>query len=118
MEQSEIIPSLFTKNEASTAVYRALLGIVLNLENVSVEEKKTCVHLVTGSGAFLGVHPCKNGLRLTIPLARSLHEDRIVKCEQVSARRFHNEVDLQGGCLDPELVQWIAEAHSLKAAVK
>ena len=66
----------------------------------------------------MGVHPRKNGLRLTIPLARGLPEDRIVKCEQVSARRFHNEVDLLAGQMDPELGHWIAEAHSLKTSAQ
>lgn len=93
MKQPESIPALFTKNEATTAAYRMLCRLVDDLPNVALEEKKTCVHLVTGSGAFLGVQPRNNGLLLTIPLARSLPGDRIVKCEQVSTRRFHNEVN-------------------------
>lgn len=118
MKMTEDVPALFTKTEATTSAYRALCDLVSDLPNVSVEEKKTCVHLVAGSGAFLGVHPRKNGLRLTIPLARSLPEDQIVKCEQVSARRFHNEVDMIDGAVDPELGKWIAGAYSVIVAAQ
>lgn len=105
---------LFQKNEATEAAYVAVGELVGGLPDVVLEEKKTCVHFSVGKGAFLGVHPRKQGVRLTIPLTRQLPENRVAKCEQVSANRFHNEVDLLEGGIDPDLAEWIREAYELK----
>lgn len=108
------IPDIF-RSEESRAAYAHLMDFADGLGGVEVQEKKTCIHLAAGGAAFLGVHPRKSGIRLTIPLSRKLDGPRIVKCEQASKARFHNEVDLMGGGpVDAELSQWIAEAHALR----
>ena len=85
------------------------------LGDVSVSEKKTCLHVDAAGAAFLGVHPRKTGLRLTIPLDRALNSERIVKCDAASKTRFHNDVDLvEGVALDAELKGWIEDAYKLR----
>ena len=82
---------------------------------MEVELKKTSVHLVAGS-AFAGVHPQLKKLRLSIRLARKLEQARIRKTEQVSASRFHNELDV--ACptdVEGEVTDWLREAYELGA---
>jgi len=80
-----------------------------------VDLKKTSIHLVAGS-AFAGVHPQLKKLRLNIRLARKLEQERIRKVEQVSASRFHNELDLGSPTeVDGELTGWLREAYDLGA---
>lgn len=93
--------------------YAAILAAVRPLGPVIVEAKKTSIHLVAGS-AFAGVHPQKSKLRLNIRTDRRLESPRIRKVEQVSARRFHNEIDLATpGEVDDEVRGWLEEAYAL-----
>jgi hypothetical protein len=83
--------------------------------DVTIREKGTCLHVDAAGAAFLGVHPRKSGVRLTIVLDRRLESERIVKCEAVSKTRYHNEVDfLAGDLIDTELRLWIEEAYKLR----
>ena len=76
--------------------------------------------MVAGKAAFLGVHPRKAGLRLTIKLDRRLPE--AIKSDQASKLRFHNEVDVSvttkagsaNRALDSSVVGWIEEAYRLE----
>ena len=93
--------------------YAALLGVIGRLGPFIVEAKKTSIHLVAGS-AFAGVHPQKSKLRLNIVTDRRLEGPRIRKVEQVSARRFHNEIDLVTPAdIDDDVRGWLTEAYSL-----
>ena len=95
--------------------YAAILAAVRSFGSVAVEAKKTSIHLVAGS-AFAGVHPQKSKLRLNIRTDRRLESPRIRKVEQVSARRFHNEIDLTlPSEVDDELRAWLQEAYALGA---
>lgn len=108
---TEQVPPIFS----SEASRKACAAILANLPNVIIEEKKTSLHLVAGSGAFLGIHPRKDGVRLNVVLARKLDGPRIVKSEQVSKFRYHNELDFSGDTeIDPELLSWIREAYALR----
>lgn len=110
-------PALMSKSEETEAVYRALMDVLEGFGKIQVQEKKTSLHITAGRAAFLGVHPRKGGLRLNIVLARPLEGPRIAKSEKVSARRFHNEVDLKAPSeLDSELQAWLREAYELLAA--
>jgi hypothetical protein len=81
------------------------------------EPKKQSAHFVAGKAAFLGAHPRRDGIRVNIVLARRLTGDRIIKAEQTSKTRFHNEVDINGAAsIDEELADWINEAYSLQVA--
>ncbi|HET6644746.1 MAG TPA: DUF5655 domain-containing protein [Fimbriimonadales bacterium] len=109
------IPACFEKSEASRKAYSELASFLGNLRDVVTEPKQTCAHFVAGGGAFLGAHPRREGIRINIVLSRMLSGDRIVKSEQVSKRRFHNEVDLAGDAqIDHELADWIREAYNLR----
>ena len=105
---------LFAKSEPQVAAaYRALLAALERLGPFQTEPKKTSIHLVAGS-AFAGVHPQKAKLRLNVRSDHAIASDRVRKTEQVSARRFHNEIDLAGPSdVDAELMEWLAAAYAL-----
>ena len=107
------VPSIFSKNDLSEQAYVQLMDVLSKLDGIAIEEKKTCVHVVAGKAAFLGVHPRKSGLRLTIKLDRRLPE--AVKSEQASKFRFHNEVDVSPGGFDAAVSGWIEEAYHLSS---
>ena len=108
----QVVPALFAKTPEASAAYGALINFVGELGQFTLEEKKTSLHIVVGKGAFLGVHPRKNGLRLNIVLSRGLEGARIAKSERVSANRYHNEIDFSFGApMDDQLMDWIREAR-------
>ncbi|AIE86927.1 DUF5655 domain-containing protein [Fimbriimonas ginsengisoli] len=108
-----MIPSLFEGRPKASEIYGSLVPVLNALGAHSVEEKKSSLHVVAGRAAFLGVHPRKDGLRLNLVLARQLAGPRVAKAEQVSAKRYHNEVDIKDvGEIDEELRAWISEAYS------
>ena len=93
--------------------YAAILAAVGGFGPHTVELKKASVHLVAGS-AFAGIHPQIKKLRLNIRLARKLQQSRIRKAEQVSASRFHNEMDLASKTeVDGVVIEWPSEAYEL-----
>ncbi len=108
--------SLFARcDPAVPGVYQALLQALEPIGPFQVEPKTASIHLVAGS-AFAGVHPMKSRLRLNIRTERALSGERIVRSEQISARRFHNEVDLRSAAeIDAELIGWLREAYLLGA---
>lgn len=103
-----------SRSDATKDAYETLIAHVKRLGPIQIQEKKTSIHLAAGNAAFLGVHPRKDGIRINIVLARKL-ENRVVKAEQVSKCRFHNEIDHKGSIpIDPELASWIEEAYRLQ----
>ena len=79
------------------------------------EVKKTSIHLARKS-AFAGVHPRKEQLLLTIKAAQPICSKRIVKSEQVSKSRWHEEVKVAVvGDIDAELLGWLRDAYELCA---
>ena len=112
-----VVPAVLRKWAASSEASDTLLSYIGALPGIVIEEKKTCVHITAGKAAFLGIHPRKSGLSLSIVLNRPLTGSRIRKCEQLSAKRFHSELNLDGGqVIDDELAAWIEEAYRLKSA--
>jgi hypothetical protein len=96
-------------------LYTALLEHLAGVGEYTPEVKKTSVHLVAGKGAFLGLHPRTAGLLVNIVLGHRLESPRVVKAEQVSKSRYHNEVKVGSEAeLDEELLGWIREAYALK----
>jgi hypothetical protein len=93
--------------------YAAIIAALGRVGPFAVEAKKTSIHLVAGS-AFAGVHPQKSKLRLNIRTDRRLEGSRVRKVEQVSAHRFHNEIDLTTAAeVDDQLLAWLTEAYAL-----
>ena len=77
------------------------------------EIKKTSIHLVRHS-AFLGIHPRKEHLLVTIKSDKAMKSPRIVKAEQVSANRWHLEVKIFAASeIDQEFLAWARRAYDL-----
>lgn len=111
------IPECFARSEACRKAYGELATFLGQFQDVVIEPKQASAHFVAGGAAFLGAHPRRDGIRINIVLSRMLSNGRIVKAEQTSKNRFHNEVDLAGDVpIDPELGDWITEAYNLRMA--
>jgi hypothetical protein len=97
------------------AVYDRLLARLRTFGVVHEEPKKTSIHLANKSG-FAGVHTRKNYLILNIRSDHPIESRRIVKAEQVSAKRYHQEVQLKSPDeIDDELLNWLRAAYELSA---
>jgi len=83
--------------------------------DVTEDPKKTSIHLNRAS-AFAGVATRKDAILLTLKAPADIASDRIVKREQVSARRWHLELRVKGPeDVDAELVAWLKTAYELSA---
>lgn len=106
-------PALLQGNAPASAVFEALVPVLQEIGPFQVEEKKTSLHIKGPRAAFLGVHPRRTGLRLNIVLPEPLQSPRVVKAEQVSANRWHNEIDLTSPTeIDAELTAWLEQAYA------
>jgi hypothetical protein len=110
----EVTPELFCQGTEGALALDELLAVLQDLPGVRLEEKKRSLHVLAGKAAFLGVHPRKAGLRLNLVLARAIDDPRIVRAEQVSRARYHNELDVRPGGIDDQLREWIREAYELQ----
>jgi len=110
------MPELFDPD--ARRVYEAILAATAKFGAVKVEEKKTSVHLVAKTG-FAGVHPRKGAVVLNIRSAEPIKSDRIRKHEQVSAKRFHNEmlIDTPAG-VDRDVIGWLKSAYALNVGTE
>jgi hypothetical protein len=101
------------RDATASALYERLLAFVTDLGEFEVEAKKTSIH-VTHGRAFVGVHPRRGGLLVNIVTDAALPPERLHRQEQVSARRWHNEVLLtELGAFDAQVEGWIARAYAL-----
>jgi hypothetical protein len=101
------------KSRAVREIYDRLMRALRKFGSVIEEPKKTSIHLVHGS-ALAGVSTRKDALWLNIRLDHEIGSPRINKVEQVSAKRFHNELKLTSPDeVDAELVGWLKEAYHL-----
>src|SRR5690348_17237837 len=88
------------------AVYDLLLAHLRTFGPVYEQPKKTSIHLANASG-FAGVHTRKNYFILNIRTDHPIDSSRIVKSDQVSKSRYHQEVKLQSlDDVDAELLAW------------
>jgi hypothetical protein len=108
------VESHFTdKSPIVREIYNRLMQVLQKFGSLIEEPKKTSIHLVQGS-AFAGVSTRKDVLWLNIRLDHGLTSSRIHKVEQVSAKRFHNELKLASPDeVDAELIGWLKEAYHL-----
>ena len=94
-------------------LYRSLLTAVRPIGSFKEERKKTSVHLARGS-AFVGVHFRQQYIIVTIKSERAIKSPRVIKGEQVSRNRWHNEVRVATDTdFDQELVAWMKAAYDL-----
>ena len=113
-DTTQTIDALFVgKDVVVPTIYRRLLEVLHAFGPFQEEPKKTSVHLVKASG-FAGIHPRKSFLYLNLRMDRPLQGERIVKSEQVSKNRYHNEVKITSPDeVDAELIGWLKEAYVL-----
>jgi pantothenate synthetase len=105
--------SLFSPEAA--ALYKHLLKSVRTVGPYGEEVKKTCVHL-TRKSAFLGVHPRKSGLLLTVKATRALEGECVVKTLQASKSRWYVDVKIGSASqIDETLLGWIRDSWELSA---
>lgn len=101
------------RDDVGAAVYAELRKRLGEMGPFETEAKKTSLHLTRGR-AFVGVHPRRGGILLNIVTDVPLDTTRLHKQEQVSARRWHNEVLLQSvDDIDDEVLEWLAAAYDL-----
>jgi|SRR5581483_2893751 len=94
-------------------VCQKLFEEVKTFGDVSIEEKKTSFHIKHRAG-FAGIHPRKDYLYLEIVSEKPIKSPRVLKSEQVSKIRFHNQIKIERlEDLDGELLTWLKEAHAL-----
>jgi hypothetical protein len=95
------------------ATYDRLLEVLRSFGPFREDPKKTSIHLVRTTG-FAGVHPRKQALILNLRLDHLLDSPRVMKREQVSKNRFHNEIKLEHPAqVDDELTSWLQSAYEL-----
>ena len=96
-------------------LYQRLLDELRKFGKFVVEEKKTSFHL-KNRVAFAGVHPRRNYFILNIVSSTPINSPRIVRQEQVSSNRFHNELKIENQeDMDNELMVWLKVAYELTA---
>lgn len=101
------------KSPTVREIYNRLMKALNKFGPVTEEPKKTSIHLVHAS-ALAGVSTRKEALWLNIRMDHRIDSPRIHKVDQVSARRFHNELKLTSPDeVDAELVGWLKEAYQL-----
>ena len=114
---SVTVPAPLVRVDGAEALYERLTAVLGALGEFQVEVKQTSVHVVAGKAAFLGISPRKSGFRLTVVLSRPLMGTRVLKADQASRARFHNELMVTGPEeFDAELWGWLREAHDLQIA--
>jgi hypothetical protein len=109
----ERVDALSSASPVARALYEELLRAVARFGAFEIEVKKSSIHLVRSS-AFVGVHPRKQHLLLTIKAAAPIPSGRIIKTEQVSTNRWHLDVKVSiAGDFDAELMGWLREAYEI-----
>ena len=108
------VESHFTdKSPVVREIYNKLLKVLRQFGPVTEEPKKTSIHLAR-EAAFAGVSTRKDALWLNIRADHKIQSPRVHKVEQVSAKRFHNELKLTSpNEVDAELIGWLKEAYNL-----
>lgn len=101
------------KDPAVRALYDQLVALLKTFGPIEEDPKKTSIHLNRNS-ALAGVETRKDYLLLNIKSNHAITNPRVVKAEQVSAKRFHHKVRISSpGDFDEELKTWLEEAYSL-----
>lgn len=96
-------------------LYKILLEEVKKFGKVTVEEKKTSIHL-KNTKAFAGVHPGKNYFILNIVSESPIRNKKIIKTEHVSKNRYHNEMKIERPAdINVQLLGLLKTAHDLMA---
>ena len=103
------------KTPAVRKVYDRVIAALGKIGPVRQDPKKTSIHLVRSS-ALAGVEVRKDYLLLNIKTDYPIKSPRVVRGEQLSAKRFHHKVKLCSPReVDRELQRWLQDAYNLSA---
>src|SRR5437867_4388932 len=92
MEKTPSVNALFDdKSPQLRAVYDQLLVSLRKFGSIREAPKQTSIHLEKNSG-FAGIHPKKNAINLEFRADYEIDHPRIVRRQQLSARRFEHTV--------------------------
>src|SRR5687768_12510358 len=95
------------------AVYERLIAALREFGPVREAPKQTSIHLEKNSG-FAGIHPRKNALNLEFRTDYPIENPRVVRQQQLSARRYEHTVKLERAeDIDEQLIAWLRDAYNL-----
>ena len=101
------------KDPSVRTLYDQLLKTLNKFGPIEQDPKKTSIHINRNS-ALVGVETRKDCLLLTIKADHQIHNPRIEKFEQISARRFYHKVRIwSSNEFDAELYRWLKDAYTL-----
>src|SRR5260221_3658101 len=107
------VDHLFKDNTELEAIYQHLIDAISAFGPVNVAPKQTSIHLEKNSG-FAGVHPRKNYFNLEFRTDYKIDAPRVVKQQQLSARRFEHTVKIEKTSdVDEQLLKWLKDAYDL-----
>ena len=93
--------------------YDALVAAARRLGPVREVPKKTTIHLERRT-AFAGIATRRAGLIVTLKSASDIKSQRVRRREQISANRWHLEIELVAPAdVDAELCRWLESAYEL-----
>jgi len=105
--------ALTSASPLAADLYSKLKAALVALGSFREEVKKTSIHL-TRNSAFLGVHPRKDHLLVTIKSDTAMKSKRVIKAEQVSANRWHLDVKIADPSeINKEFLKWACHAYEL-----
>jgi Domain of unknown function (DUF5655) len=106
------------KEHRVRAIYDRLLRTAERFGNVSVEPKKTSIHLVNRT-AFAGIATRKDAIILTLKSADDVDSPRFFKRLQASKHRWYLETRLdREQQVDKELSGWLRRSFALASGSK
>ena len=107
------VDHLFQNNADLKAVYQHLIDALSAIGPIKVAPKQTSIHIEKNSG-FAGVHPRKNYFNLEFRTDYKIDAPRVVRQQQLSARRFEHTVKIEKTSdVDEQLLKWLKDAYDL-----
>jgi hypothetical protein len=108
------LDSLFEgKAPTLRATFDYLLHQLHQFGEIRVVPKQTSIHLEKNRG-FAGVHPRKTHFNLEFRTDYEIDHPRIMRTQQLSARRFEHTVKVENEKdVDEQLLAWLKSAYEL-----
>ena len=104
---------LHARDPIVATIYERLLARAKTFGSVTVDPKKTSIHLVRTT-AFAGVAVQQRAVVLTLRLTHDVRSPRVRRHEQASKNRWHLELKLESpDDVDAELSGWLRQAYEL-----
>jgi hypothetical protein len=102
------------KEPAVRALYEQLMTVLSSFGPVTVEPKKTCLHMVVKS-AMAGVYPRKDYVNFEFKTDYAIESPRISKSEQISRSRWHHVMKLTSPqeLQEEEVLGWLKDSYTL-----